>query len=279
MAIKYRCAGQGYFGSVPAGIFALGSCADTIDGDDYPGYFVSMDAGYVSGAQELYAYVLIEFYDDVTGDPVAVYGSVNIEIVASCTWCPHIPPVGSVGWGVPRGSVFEASDVVAEVPITISGEDEDPTYQDVVFSGHSKYAFFLRAITAGNEVNPNPGEPLYIRVSGTILELRFSNIQIPPVAAFSASPRAGVAPLEVAFTDLSSDAATWYWQFGDGGVSTDQHPTHEYKRPALYPVALTVANLAGQDSALYDDYILVLPPASSRRRRAVGDVMERPPFF
>jgi len=276
VAIKYRCAGQGYFGSGLGGIDAFGSCADTIDGVGYPGYWARMDAGYVFGAQELYAYVLIEFYDDVTGDPVAVAGSVKFEVVASCNWCPYIPPIGSVGWGVPQGSMFTVSDIVSIMPITISGHDEDPTYKDVVFFGDSKYAFFLRATTSGNEVNPNPDVPLYIWVSAVILELEFSNLQMAPVAAFEAHPLTGVAPLDVEFTDLSSDAQSWYWQFGDGEDSTDQHPIHVYKRPALYPVALTVANMAGQDSALYDNYIRVLPPVSSRRRRAVGDVMERP---
>ncbi len=50
--------------------------------------------------------------------------------------------------------------------------------------------------------------------------------------------------LTVSFTDLSSDAdgqvTSWSWDFGDGNMSADQHPSHSYANPGDYTVTLTV---------------------------------------
>lgn len=64
----------------------------------------------------------------------------------------------------------------------------------------------------------------------------------PPLAAkFSASPTAGMVPLSVGFTDLSGGSPdAWSWDFGDGNVSSDQHPVHVYTEPGVYTVNLTV---------------------------------------
>ena len=46
-------------------------------------------------------------------------------------------------------------------------------------------------------------------------------------AAFTATPTSGTAPLTVNFTDQSSNTPTsWQWDFGDGGSSAEQNPTH-----------------------------------------------------
>lgn len=34
----------------------------------------------------------------------------------------------------------------------------------------------------------------------------------------------------------------WFWEFGDGSFSTEQHPTHEYTEPGLYEVCLNSWN-------------------------------------
>jgi PKD repeat protein len=47
---------------------------------------------------------------------------------------------------------------------------------------------------------------------------------------------------QVTFTDLSSGATSWLWDFGDGSTSTDQNPTHVYTSDGLYTVTLTVVN-------------------------------------
>jgi PKD repeat protein len=65
----------------------------------------------------------------------------------------------------------------------------------------------------------------------------------PPVVDFEGSPRAGYVPLPVTFTDLSTGTiSNWYWDFGDGGTSTEQNPEHTYVTPGWFTVNLTVCN-------------------------------------
>jgi PKD repeat protein len=65
-----------------------------------------------------------------------------------------------------------------------------------------------------------------------------------PVAAFSSSANLG----NVAFTDLSTSATNWSWDFGDGGSSPFQNPTHLYQASGLYTVCLTVTDACGSDT-------------------------------
>ena len=49
----------------------------------------------------------------------------------------------------------------------------------------------------------------------------------------------GQAPFAVQFTDLSiGDPTSWYWQFGDGGVSQVQNPSHVFSLPGTYTISL-----------------------------------------
>ncbi len=43
----------------------------------------------------------------------------------------------------------------------------------------------------------------------------------------------------VDFTDLSENASTWQWNFGDGTTSNDQNPSHTYVQDGVYYVTLT----------------------------------------
>jgi PKD repeat protein len=73
---------------------------------------------------------------------------------------------------------------------------------------------------------------------------------VAPTASFSAAPTTGAAPLTVQFTDTSSGSPTaWAWDFGDGGNSTAQNPSHAYTAAGTYTVALTATNSAGSDTA------------------------------
>ncbi|MDD1700255.1 MAG: PKD domain-containing protein, partial [Methanoregula sp.] len=104
--------------------------------------------------------------------------------------------------------------------------------------------------TAGSDTNTKVS---YINVTATA---------VAPVAEFSGSPTSGVAPLTVQFTDLSTNAPTfWIWLFGDGNSSTLQNPSFEYARPGLYTVALTATNTAGSDTSIKTNYINVTATA------------------
>jgi PKD repeat protein len=46
----------------------------------------------------------------------------------------------------------------------------------------------------------------------------------------------------VQFTDSSSGASNWDWDFGDGARSTQRNPTHTYATVGSYTVVLWVSN-------------------------------------
>lgn len=56
-------------------------------------------------------------------------------------------------------------------------------------------------------------------------------------------------PLAMPFTDQSfstyNDVNSWYWHFGDGRTSTQQHPTHTYNQPGIYNVQLIATTSKG----------------------------------
>ncbi|HBH58530.1 MAG TPA: hypothetical protein DDY41_10405, partial [Arthrobacter bacterium] len=71
-----------------------------------------------------------------------------------------------------------------------------------------------------------------------------------PVASFTATPTSGTVPLNVSFADTSTGSPTsWAWDFGDGGSSAAQNPTHSYAAAGTYTAKLTATNGTGSNSA------------------------------
>lgn len=80
-------------------------------------------------------------------------------------------------------------------------------------------------------------------------------------ADFSGTPLSGEAPVNVQFTDASTGGAlTWSWNFGDGGTSNVQNPSHVYTVPGTYAVSLTVSGAAGQATTTKTGYVTVSAP-------------------
>jgi uncharacterized protein (TIGR02145 family) len=81
-----------------------------------------------------------------------------------------------------------------------------------------------------------------------------------PTAAFTATPRTIMVGQSVQFTDQSTNNPTsWSWNFGDGGTSTLQNPSHTYSAAGTYTVTLTTTNSAGSDGETKTGYITVNP--------------------
>ena len=75
-----------------------------------------------------------------------------------------------------------------------------------------------------------------------ITEVEYINItQLPPNVSFTTNVSEGYAPLTVQFTNNTSGyTGNFYWDFGDGYVSTDQNPVHEYLNDGTYTTTLSV---------------------------------------
>ena len=92
---------------------------------------------------------------------------------------------------------------------------------------------------------------------------------LPPVAAFSAAPTSGTAPLTVTFTDTSTGSiANRYWQFGDGTVTNTIATTvsHTYATAGTNTVSLVVSGPGGASTSTQPDLIVVEPRSSPSTR-------------
>ena len=66
-----------------------------------------------------------------------------------------------------------------------------------------------------------------------------------PVAAFDATPTipgSAAVPITVSFKNLSTNADSFLWDFGDGATSTDANPQHTYTTKGSFTVKLTATN-------------------------------------
>jgi PKD repeat protein len=86
------------------------------------------------------------------------------------------------------------------------------------------------------------------------------------VANFTSSTTVGYAPLSVNFTDLSQNATSWLWTFGDGSKSSSKNPTHTYSKVGRYTVNLKVSHGKLSNAITKTNYITVnklTPPCAA----------------
>lgn len=108
----------------------------------------------------------------------------------------------------------------------------------------------------------------------------FNSINVNrPVANFISANPINCSPALVTFTDLSIDAASWLWDFGDGSSSVNQHPGHIYNIPGLYTIKLIVTNSIGcSDTLTRIDYIKVPGPianfSASSNQSCIGSAIQ-----
>lgn len=93
-------------------------------------------------------------------------------------------------------------------------------------------------------------------------KIGYINVTNAPIADLTAvNPSACSAPHTVNFTDLSVDANSWFWDFGDGNTSTDQNPSHTYVDEGQYDITLSIGSLNGcRDTLLLENYVSVESP-------------------
>ena len=81
---------------------------------------------------------------------------------------------------------------------------------------------------------------------------------------FAVLDSASCAPMATSFMDLTGNALSWQWSFGDSSFSALQNPSHIYMEPGSYSVVL----VAGRGSSCFDtivkpDFLQVLGPQVS----------------
>lgn len=127
----------------------------------------------------------------------------------------------------------------------------------------------------------NPINTLILPASKTIVAVTASTAAVAttvfiimmPTANFTIYPTEGPAPLSVEFIDQSKNVTGWYWEFGDGAISTEQNPVHTYSAEGVYTVKLKVSNnnLTDSKSAKIKVWPPVLPVANFETNTTFGN--------
>ena len=104
-----------------------------------------------------------------------------------------------------------------------------------------------------NHAFPNPGKEVLVRAKSGM----FLADAGPRETAFTHSETYSTGPLQVQFQDKTRGfVETWSWDFGDGGTSSEQHPSHTYSAEGVYSVSLTTTGRGHTDT--YTDHALVV---------------------
>jgi Zn-dependent metalloprotease len=67
-------------------------------------------------------------------------------------------------------------------------------------------------------------------------------------------------PYDISFTNISSNATTYHWDFGDGTNSTEENPVHTYTAEGIYTVQLIANGVAAcnsSDTLVLDSIVIV----------------------
>ena len=112
-----------------------------------------------------------------------------------------------------------------------------------------------------------PTQRILVKISGTELVPEF-NYQFD-LGDGNILVNTDVQILEpVDFLDISlGDVVIWDWDFGDGGSSSEQNPTHTFDRKGIFTVTLTTIDLIGCVATyqrvieVKDDYLIIVPNA------------------
>lgn len=79
----------------------------------------------------------------------------------------------------------------------------------------------------------------------------------PPISNFESNKNYSCDGV-IEFHDLSSNIPySWFWDFGDGGTSIFENPTHTFNNNGFYDISLITTNSFGSDTITYNQFIEV----------------------
>ncbi len=171
--------------------------------------------------------------------------------------------------GVPPTANFTGSPTSGDVPLAVNFTNTS--------SGATSYSWNFGDSQTSTATNPSHTYTstgtftvtlTATNACGSDQEIKTGYITVtctPPVANFSGSPTSGNVPLTVNFTNSSSGATSYSWNFGDSQTSTATNPSHTYTSAGTYTVTLTATNSCGSDQEVKTNYITVTctPPVAN----------------
>jgi gliding motility-associated-like protein len=96
------------------------------------------------------------------------------------------------------------------------------------------------------------------------------------IAAFTADPMSGEAPLTVNFTNASIGATSYTWSFGNGGTSINQNPSTVFNTAGTYTVILIASSASCSDTTsktiiVEDGFTIEIPNVFTPNGDGVND--------
>src|SRR5258707_2405562 len=156
---------------------------------------------------------------------------------------------------VPPTAAFSGTPTSGAVPLLVQFTDASTAGTSPITS----YAWDFGDSTASTATNPSHSYAsvgtytvslTVTTADGTDSEIKTNYIVAaePPTVNFSASHVTGFAPMQVDFTDQSTNGnatiTSWAWDFGDSTHSTAQNPSHTYAE-RTYTDSLSWTTMAG----------------------------------
>lgn len=185
---------------------------------------------------------------EVHSSPAIAYGLLFIGTSDGRMLCLH-QDTGSFVWSYSITGSVESSPAVADGKVYFA---TDPC------CGFTSYFFCLNAYTGAFIWSYNLNTQLHTKSSPALAAGKvfigsgdgkivvFGDIQY---LADANGPYEGFVNTSVQFTGSvygGEPGFTWYWDLGDGTISTEQNPLHSYETAGEYLVTLTVTDSLGQ---------------------------------
>ena len=163
---------------------------------------------------------------------------------------------------------FTANVTSGCVPLTVSFTDQstgNPTLWNWEF-GNGQLSTLKNPVVTFSQPGTYTIKLVVRNANGIDEEEKINYITVSPApsAGFSANLTTACAPATIQFTDLSTTPPgitilSWEWNFGDGGTSTLQNPSHTYTSTGFYTVSLKITSSTGCNStAVIGNYIRIV---------------------
>ena len=166
------------------------------------------------------------------------------------------PGSGTINQGTSTQSTVSVNllgGISQNVNLGLKGCPSSTTCSLSASSGNPSYNSTLTI----NTTSSTPAGTHVIQINGTgDGKTRYVNFTLivtdsQPLAIIDANPENGTAPLTVSFTGSvagGNSPFTYFWNFTDGGTSTEQNPTHIFNNTGTYNVTFKVTDFDGDMS-------------------------------